>query len=176
MVYEKLWVIRAILQILKAIQHTEVVHLHNQTKTQWCSSLHVLWHHVWNECVAPGGGEMETDRERETEKETETTDETPNEPGVQDPNSVVRCTGGWAPNRTGRIQVFSYFLCSFICICTTGNNTLWPSFESWTHADVMYSTGTILFWVSDRIDQERRTLLVEPKEQHVSKTCSRHLQ
>lgn len=27
----------------------------------------------------------------------------------------------------------------------------------------MYSTGTILFWVSDRIDQERRSLLVEPK-------------
>jgi len=32
--------------------------------------------------------------ERETEKETETTDETPNELGVQDPISVVRCTGG----------------------------------------------------------------------------------
>jgi len=49
--------------------------------------------------VAPGGGEMERQRERkerarEREKETETTDETPNEPGVQDPNSVVRCTGG----------------------------------------------------------------------------------
>lgn len=34
------------------------------------------------------------ERAREREKETETTDETPNEPGVQDPNSVVRCTGG----------------------------------------------------------------------------------
>jgi len=40
------------------------------------------------------GEEKWKDRERETEKETETTDETPNEPGVQDPNSVVRCTGG----------------------------------------------------------------------------------
>ena len=36
----------------------------------------------------------ESDRDRERKKETETTDETPNEPGVQDPNSVVRCTGG----------------------------------------------------------------------------------
>jgi hypothetical protein len=38
--------------------------------------------------------ERERDRQRERERETETTDETPNEPGVQDPNSVVRCTGG----------------------------------------------------------------------------------
>lgn len=35
---------------------------------------------------------METERQKE--RKTETTDETPNEPGVQDPNSVVRCTGG----------------------------------------------------------------------------------
>jgi hypothetical protein len=54
-----------------------------------------------------GGVECETDvqlqGERDRQRQTETTDETPNEPGVQDPNSVVRCTGGRAPNRTGRI-------------------------------------------------------------------------
>jgi hypothetical protein len=27
----------------------------------------------------------------------------------------------------------------------------------------MYLTGKILFWVSEQLDQERRTLLVEPK-------------
>jgi hypothetical protein len=38
--------------------------------------------------------QLQGDREKKREKKTETTDETPNELGVQDPNSVVRCTGG----------------------------------------------------------------------------------
>lgn len=45
-------------------------------------------------CGSGGRRNGERERQRETEKETETTDETPNELGVQDPISVVRCTGG----------------------------------------------------------------------------------